>query len=1319
MSFVHLHVHTTYSLLDGFSAIKKLVARTKEMGMPAIAVTDHGTMFAAIEFYRAAKDAGIKPIIGLEGYMAARRMQDKEPQLDKRSAHVILLAENETGYKNLLKIASASQLEGFYYHPRIDHDFLAAHSKGLICSTACLKGEVPSAVREKGSEGAVPLLDWYYQVFGKEHLYLEVQSHNIPDLDPVNRGMVELSKRFGLGLIATNDVHYVNPEEARLQEILLALQTGSLLSDPDRMRMSDGNYYLRSPQEMADLFPEWPQAITNTLAIAERCELHLERDHYHLPKFEVPQGYTTATYLQELCDQGMRQRYGEHAADPVYRERLDYELRVINQMGFEAYFLIVWDMCRYARENQIWYNARGSAGGSIVAYVLGISLVEPIDHGLMFERFLNPDRISMPDIDLDFQENKRSEILKYIAQKFGEDRVSQIITFNTMKSKAAIRDVGRVMAIALSEVDHVAKMIPMISGKSPTIEEALEKIPAFKDAYESSKNMKEVIDVAAGMEGVARNAGTHAAGVIISDMPLTESVPLHRPTNESQDNPIKQVSQYEMDVLDFLGLMKVDILGLDMLAVMADACALIQQRHHIHLDLGNIPIDDPETFAFLGKGQTAGVFQLEGAGMTRFLTQMKPRELRNIIAMVALYRPGPMQFIPHYINRLLGREKIEYDHPLLEPIFRETYGVPIYQEQIMMAAMTLAGYTAGEADELRKVISKKQIAALAKHRKKFIQGAVAKGIPEKEAEVIFEKWEGFVSYGFNKSHAADYGILAVQTGYLKTHFTVEYMTALLSNKKDVAEKVALYVTDCAQLGVEVLPPDINYSQWDFIIEDRADKDPAIHFGLGAVKNTSRNSIDEIVEARQAGLFRNINDFVCRVDLPKIGKRTLESLIKVGALDCLAPRSALVEGMELLITLSDRHFKILESGQLTIFDAGNVIEEEISLPVVAAMDAHERLDWEKELLGLYLSGHPLTPYLPLIQRQITHYSAELHDTEQKQVVCIAGLVKRCRRIITKKEEPMGFATIEDLQGSVEVIIFPRVWQTVENFMREGEVLVVQGKVQIEDEEVKILADRVNRLTLEDIPEQFNPPVEETHTLQDHIQTPAVVETSGASEKNETEVVSSTSNDSGMPADNLQSDTTSAQTTVEPKKIPSALIHEIEDLDFDDSPRDLEQENPAEMLNLETLPEMGVAEPVAGGFYPSSAVTTVDLNVSAAQTTITGTIFTEKKIEGMVIRDLQFIMPPAPAEIKKFVERSPQLLKVSIHSCGDKERDKLRLHRIIGIFNASPGQDRFALVCSENGNSVVIDFPSSTTGINEHLLSKLKLMVGEENISISET
>lgn len=1281
MSFVHLHVHTTYSLLDGFSSIKKLVAKTREMGMPALAVTDHGTLFAAIEFYKAAKDAGIKPIIGLEGYMASRRMQDKEAQLDKRSAHVILLAENITGYKNLLKIASASQLEGFYYHPRIDHDYLAAHSSGLICATACLKGEVPTAIREKGLEGAVPILDWYYQVFGKENLFLEVQSHDIPELPAVNRSMAELAGRFGLGMIATNDVHYVEPQEARLQEILLALQTGALLTDADRMRMSDNNYYLRSPQEMSALFPEWPQAISNTLAIAERCDLHLERDRYHLPDFKVPQGYTTETYLKELCEKGMHQRYGDVADDKVHRERLDYELQVIHTMGFDAYFLVVWDMCRYARENQIWYNARGSAGGSIVAFVLGISLVEPIEHGLMFERFLNPDRISMPDIDLDFQEDRRAEMLKYIATKFGEDRVSQIITFNTMKSKAAIRDVGRVMDVALSEVDHVAKMIPIVSGKSPSIIEALDKIPTFKEAYDNSTYIKEVIDAAAGMEGVARNAGTHAAGVIISDMPLIESVPLHRPTNDSLDNPIQKVSQYEMDMLDFLGLMKVDILGLDMLAVMADACDLIEQRHQVHLNLGNIPLDDAETYAFLGKGLTAGVFQLEGAGMTRFLTQMKPRELRNIIAMVALYRPGPMQFIPHYINRLLGKEKIEYDHPLLEPIFSETYGVPVYQEQIMMAAMTLAGYTAAGADELRKVISKKQVAALAKQREKFVQGAIQKGIPETDAREIFDKWEGFASYAFNKSHAADYGVLAVRTGYLKAHYAIEYMTALLSNKKDVAEKVALYVADCARLGVDVLPPDVNTSQWDFNIEERREKQPAIRFGLGAVKNTSRNSVDVLIEARREGLFKNINDFIQRVDLRKIGKRTLESLIKVGALDSLGPRSSLVEAMDWLITLSDRHFKIQESGQLTIFDTGNVTEEEICLPPVAAMDPHERLDWEKELLGLYLSGHPLTPYLPLIQKQITHYSAELHDSEPKQTVSIAGLVKRLRRILTRKEEPMGFVTIEDLQGDVEVIIFPRVWQTVERYIREGEVLVVQGKLQIEDEDVKILAERISRLTLEDVPMGV------VSATEDFIQAKSIIKIEGNPQGANTQRQKESSGDiSDLP--------------ISSSNILSSGIY------FEEN---------EELTILEPLQDAGFAESEPDSFFAGDESQATD-DISRKKvgkkesSAISATV-------NVAVQDVQFIVPPAINGINPIDAHPPKILKVTIQTCGDKERDNLRLRRILGILNSHPGKDRFALVCRENGSRMVIDFPNSSTGINEKLVTQLATMVGQENISVS--
>ncbi len=1271
MSFVHLHVHTTYSLLDGFSAIKKLVMRSQAMGMPAIAITDHGTMYGAIEFYQAARSVGIKPIIGLEGYLAARRMQDRDPQLDKRSHHVILLAENETGYKNLLHIASAAQLQGFYYHPRIDHEYLAAHADGLICASACLRGEVPALIMERGADSALPALDWYFELFGRDRFFIELQQHAIPELEPVNKTLLGLGQRYDARYVVTNDVHYVDPDEFKLQDILLALQTGNVLSEPNRMRMSDNSYYLRSPQEMAALFPDLPETVSNTLEIAERCNLSLERSGYHLPRFEVPSGYTTATYLRELCEKGLQQRYGQRANDAEVRQRLDYELQVISQMGFEAYFLIVWDLCRFARENQIWYNARGSAGGSIVAYVLGVSLVEPIEHGLLFERFLNPDRISMPDVDLDFQEDKRDEVLRYCAEKFGEDHVAQIITFNTMKSKAAIRDVGRVMDVDLSAVDRVTKLIPIISGKSPSIPEALEEIPEFKRAYDDLDYMREVIDTAARMEGVARSAGTHAAGVIISDTPLVESVPLHRPTNESDVNPIRIVSQYEMDVLEFLGLMKVDILGLDTLAIMADACALIQKKHGIKLDLGNIPTDDPQTFEFLGQGLTAGVFQLEGAGMTRYLTQMKPKYLRHIIAMVALYRPGPMQFIPKYINRLLQKEEIDYPHPLLEPIFRETYGIAVYQEQVMLAAMQLAGYTAAEADELRKAISKKQADLLAKHQTKFIAGAVNKGIPANEAQLIFEKWKDFARYGFNKAHAADYGVLAVQTAYLKAHHPLEYMTALLSNKMNINEKVALYVSECSALDIEVLPPHVNFSQWDFQIEENDGQKAAIRFGLGAVKNVGHGPVDVIVAVRQPGPFKDINDFCRRVDLRKVGKRSMESLIRAGALDCFGPRRALLEGLDLMVSISEGHFRARDLGQMTFFGEPGGFEEEIILPPANALDPREQLEWEKELLGLYLSGHPLTPYLPLIQKQISHYSGELIELEQKQAVCVAGLVKYVRRITTRNGQPMGFITIEDIQGSVEVVVFPRLWEEIESFAHEDEVLVVEGKVSVEEESAKVLADKASRLTLADVSEK---PEQDGNQTAVH---PSSQEFMDEEIEDETPQV----------FDEGTSSHPSAESAVQFK------------------PQDV-------------IPAMVMAEKSSHENYqPNMQMRSTD-GMPTRTNAEGNAVLTQVAAGSAGLEDFEFITPPQPLKAGQEISGgSARLIQITLQSCGDKERDNLRIRRIIGLLNSSPGCDRYALICVENGSRFALEFPNSTTGLNEHVLAQLQLMVGEENISIT--
>ncbi len=1062
MSFVHLHVHSHYSLLDGFCMFPKLIQRAKAMGMPAVAITDHGTMFGVVEFYNACKKEGIHPVIGLEGYITPRRMDQRDPQKDKRSNHIVMLAENMVGYQNLLKIASAAQLEGFYYHPRIDHEFLAEHAEGLICTSACLKGEIPTLIMTNQPEKAEQQLRWYLDVFGRDHFYLELQEHEIPELKTVNKTLIAWSKQYQVDLIATNDVHYVDREDARYQDILLAIQTGALLSDPNRMHMTGDTYYLRSPEEMAALFAEVPQSISNTVTIAERCNLHLERDEYHLPKFEVPEGFNAETYLRMLCEKGLQKRYGDHATDTEVRDRLDYELSVIHEMGFDAYFLIVWDLCQFAQENDIWYEARGSAAGSIVAYTLDITLVEPLSHKLFFERFLNPARVNMPDIDLDFQDDKRADVMQYCAQKYGSDQVAQIITFGTLKARQAIRDVGRVMDIPLGEVDKVAKLIPNVPSHPVTIEKALEEVPELKQLYTESSYLHDLIDTAAKLDGVVRNAGTHAAGVVISDKPLVEYLPLHRPTRDAQDSPIKTVTQFEMAILDELGMLKVDFLGLATLTVMSNACKMIKQRHGVKLNLSNIPLDDQATFEFLGKGLTAGVFQLEGGGMTKYLVQMKPKNLDNIIAMVALFRPGPMDFIPSYIARMHGKEKVEYRHELLKPILEETYGIAVYQEQIMNAAISLAGYSAAESDKLRKAIAKKKEKEIVHHEKKFIKGAVANGIEQETAEQIFEDWRKFAQYGFNKSHAADYGVISVQTAYLKTHYPLEFMTALLCGSMNDSDKVAFYISDCIAMGINVLPPDVNTSQWDFAIEESHEGECRIRFGMGAIKNVGQGPVELIVSARGDQPFEDINDFVRKVDLRKVGRRALDSLIRVGALDEFGDRRAIFTMMDRMISISESHFKAKEEGQLTFFGAVEGLKEEIHLPVLDKMDAREKLEWEKELLGIFLTDHPLSPYLRTIKKSITHYSTQLGEVKHKDEVVVAGRLTNVRSHLTKKNSMMGFATMEDVQGAISLVIFPRAWTRYQDILEMDAVLMIWGKVDGEGMEPKILVDRIQKI-----------------------------------------------------------------------------------------------------------------------------------------------------------------------------------------------------------------------------------------------------------------
>jgi DNA polymerase-3 subunit alpha len=1321
MSFAHLHVHTVYSLLDGFSNVEKLVQRAKAMDMPALAITDHGTMFGVMDFYKAANEAGIKPIIGMETYLAARGMTDRDSRLDKKSTHLLLLAENETGYRNLLRIASASQLDGFYYYPRIDRDFLARNSEGLICTSGCLAAEVPRLIADGRHEEALRRLDWYYEVFGPGRFVVELQHHNIAELLEVNKRLVEFGPRYSSRFVATNDVHYIEPEDARYQDILLAIQTTTLLSDPNRMRMSDPTYYLRSPQEMSELFAEVPEALSNTLEIAERCAVDLSFKGYHLPEFPVPPGYTASSFLRALCEAGLRERYDTRADDAEVRERLDYELGVITKMGFDAYFLIVWDLCRYARENGIWYNARGSAAGSIVAYTLYITAVEPITQGLLFERFLNPERVSMPDIDLDFRDDRRADLLGYAARKYGDDKVAQIITFGTMAARGAIRDVARVMDVPLGEVDRVAKLVPMVPGKPVTLQDALETVPELRAIHDSDPTMREVIDVAIHMEGTVRSAGTHAAGVVIADKPLVEYLPLHRPTSGAEETPVKTVTQFEMGVLESLGMLKVDFLGLSTLTVMARACDLIRERHGISLDLVNIPSDDPETYALLGRGQTAGVFQLEGSGMTRWVMEMKPRSLDNIIAMVALFRPGPMEFIPSYIRRMNGEEEITYRHPAMEPIFADTYGIPVYQEQIMRASVELAGYSRSESDDLRKAIAKKQADKLAKHKHKFVKGAVKHGMDEATAVEIFQDWEEFARYGFNKAHAADYGLIAVQTAYLKVHYPAEYMSALMTVFRDSTYKISLYANDARAMGIEVLPPDISASNFDFTVEDITtpdeEKRAAIRFGLGAVKNVGEGPVEIICRARADRPFSDLNDFARRADLRAVGKRALECLIKVGALDGFGPRGALLASLERLVAASGSHFRAVEQGQLSLFGAATgVAAEPIHLPDVKT-DRKETLNWERELLGLYISDHPLAPYRDLLTRAVTHNSATLADADNQKPVSVAGMIVAARPYRTKKDALMGFVTLEDLHGNVELVVFPRAWGKFHELCQEGKIVLARGKADTSSTPPKVLVDEITTefstyiVVPDPSPQSAHAPADPRFALE-----PA--RSGNGNGKSSTAAV--TVNDrtaaslgqTGFPAQGQELQEHAAAVrqpeAAYPSAAPAGGVPDQYVPDPDDEFQDMPPlpEFPPDWENYlqpNRQYSFAVPQPPEAAFFPPQ---TIPAN-SGTGAPDSGEA---EATEAEPIRPLvapQFLASPADPG------RAPEVITVYLRSTGELDRDRRRIKNVYGIITSYPGRDKFSFFIMENGRGHQIEFPNITTRICEDMLQRLRRLTGEDN------
>lgn len=1095
--FVHLHVHTEFSLLDGQSKIAQVMKRAQELEMPAVGISDHGVMFGVIDFAKKAKAANITPVIGMEAYLAPRGMQDRDTQQDKRPYHLLLWAETQAGYRNLLKIASASQLEGYYYRPRIDRAFLADHAEGIIATSGCLAAQIPRLLEEQGDERAREMIGWYQEVFGADNFFLELQPHDIDELKRLNAWLVKYRKsgHTPVQLLATNDMHYVRQSDTETHDVLLAIQTGALVKETNRMQLTPlGSYYMKSASEMRQAFVGIDddllnEAFANTLAIAQRCAVNLEREKYHLPRFPVPEAMTEAAYLRHLAFLGLSWRFPNREQDPILRERLERELFIIDDLGFNTYFLIVWDLCMFARAVDIWWNVRGSGAGSLVAYCLGITNLDPIQNSLLFERFLNPGRKTMPDIDLDYPDDRRGEMIAYAVDKYGEDKVAAIITFGTMGAKAAVRDVARVLDVPLDKVNRAVKLIPTEAKQKP-IMEYVEAEPDLKRMYDTDPELRRTIDIAVELQGMTRHASTHAAGVIIADAPLVEYLPLHRITGtDPSGGSLKSVTQFPMETAEEIGLLKVDFLGLSTLTILRKACELIERHHGIRYTMDNIPyrhdddnISDAQramldkAFEMMGRGDTVGVFQVESSGMQSMLRDMRPKTFEHIIAAISLYRPGPMDFIPLFNRRMHGEEAVHYHHERLEQILKETYGILVYQEQIMQVAGELFGYSLGEADLMRRAVSKKKEKDLLEHRALFHERAPQNGIPVDIADKIFDDIVFFANYGFNKSHASDYAVITVQTAYLKCQYPHEYMTALLSVQFDDSDKVATFLEECRRLNIPILPPDVNASQLEFDIERLPDGRRGVRFGLSAVKNAGVNALNVLLEARQAGgRFASLLDLCHRVDLHKVGKRALECLIKVGALEAFGERDVLLESLERMMTASTTYHKVKQSGQKSLFgEEVSVGMSEITLTTPKErVTRREMLMWEKELLGLYVTGRPVDRFAA----QLRHLPnlldvAELRADEafKPRAVSVAGEVVSMRRIQTKSQETMIVMQIEDWHesaGTIEVVLFPKTWHKVDITFRAendrpldvGEIVLVRGTLDNKRGSVQVIADSI--------------------------------------------------------------------------------------------------------------------------------------------------------------------------------------------------------------------------------------------------------------------
>jgi DNA polymerase-3 subunit alpha len=1085
--FVHLHVHSEYSLLDGMGRTAAMARRAAELGQPALALTDHGVMHGAIEFARACKKEGVKPILGVEAYLTqfGRPMTGRDSELDKERYHLLLLAETTAGYRNLLKLCSDAQFDGYYYKPRIDAAYLAAHSEGLICLSGCLAAELPTLLANGQTEQAVERLLWYRDVFGPDRWYIEFQEHEIPELTQVNKQLFACARQYDLPMVVTNDAHYVHEKDADPHDVLLCVQTGALLSDPKRLRYDGTSYFLKSLDQMRQTFlplADLPaSAFTNTLKIAEMCNADPEDDAYHLPDIAIPAGFTYQTYLRHLTEEGLRWRYGARADDPDIQARTEHELKIIHEMGFDVYFLIVWDLCMYAKRRGIWWNVRGSGAGSIVAYAIGVTNLDPLRNKLIFERFLNPGRVTMPDFDLDFPDDQREELIRYTVAKYGSHRVAQIVTFGRMKARAAVRDVGRAMAIELSEVDSLAKLIPAIPGKPVTIAEVLTEGHEFYSAelkrrYQEDERIRKLLDAGSQLEGVARHSSIHAAAVIIADRELTHYTPLMRPPKSAIT---ETVTQYEFPILESIGLLKVDFLGLATLTLMRECTRLIKERHGVEYTLHNLPIDDPKIYELLTTGDVMGVFQVEGAGMRRCLMEMRPTEFDHITATISLYRPGPMEYIPDFIACLHGEKQPEYVHPILQPILSETMGVCVYQEQVIQILADIAGYTPGEADLVRRGISKKSKKTLDEHREIFAKGSAQKsGLTRDEADAIWDALMGFARYGFNRAHAADYAVIVAQTAFLKAYYPVEYMAALLTVERHNTEKVGVLIAECRRMGIEVLPPNVSVSGHHFTIEQLPAQRPAprqttvfpfpvpertaIRMGLDAIKNVGEGPVDAILTTRGDRPFASLADFADRVDLRQVNRRGLECLIKVGALDDFGERGQLLAGIDRIMAASEAAHTAREIGQLTLFggaDSESAADLLASLPAAAKANPKEALDWEKELVGVYVSSHPLHKMTVDLQNVITHASVEITEELTGRAVVVAGMVADVRQINTKKGEAMAFVRLEDLQGALDITVFPRLFAEQKALFAPDKIIIVGGKVEARNGRISVVADTV--------------------------------------------------------------------------------------------------------------------------------------------------------------------------------------------------------------------------------------------------------------------